>query len=283
MKKAFTASRIFSLFFIFSLVSIGFRALNNADGPPAERTGAPSEANCTACHSGSVITNGTNWNKITLTTNIPAGGYVPGVTYSITLSLAQAGITRYGFETTVRNASGNMAGSFIAGTGTFIQSSGGRSYINHIISGTSFPTGTASWTFSWKAPTGANASNVIFYVALNAANGDNTYFGDQIYTKSFSFSRDVTVTGLFDDDNIKDFRIYPNPVIDELNIEFKQNSNEPVLIHVYDLNSKQISSFKQIIDADKQLTIPLNDLNTGIYLLEINNGQTQKFMKFFKQ
>ncbi|MEI6508397.1 MAG: choice-of-anchor V domain-containing protein, partial [Bacteroidota bacterium] len=165
-----------------------FQALNNASGPPAARTGGPGESNCTVgCHSGSVITTGTNWNNISLTTNIPSGGYTPGTTYTITLSMTVTGISKWGFEATVLDGSGNMAGSFIAGTGSSIQTSGSRSYINHNSSGNLF-SNTASWTFSWTAPS-VGVSGITFYTTVNAANNDGNTSGDQIYTKSFTFGQ----------------------------------------------------------------------------------------------
>jgi len=188
MKKAFTSSRIFALFFLINLLAISFQALNNASGPPAARTGGPGESNCTVgCHSGSVITTGTNWNNISLTTNIPSGGYTPGTTYTITLSMTVTGISKWGFEATVLDGSGNMAGSFIAGTGSSIQTSGSRSYINHNSSGNLF-SNTASWTFSWTAPS-VGVSGITFYTTVNAANNDGNTSGDQIYTKSFTFGQ----------------------------------------------------------------------------------------------
>lgn len=188
MKKSFTSSRIFALFFLINLLAISFQALNNASGPPAARTGGPGESNCTVgCHSGSVITTGTNWNNISLTTNIPSGGYTPGTTYTITLSMTVTGISKWGFEATVLDGSGNMAGSFIAGTGSSIQTSGSRSYINHNSSGNLF-SNTASWTFSWTAPS-VGVSGITFYTTVNAANNDGNTSGDQIYTKSFTFGQ----------------------------------------------------------------------------------------------
>lgn len=189
MPNIFSSSKFVSIFFFLSLTLISYKAITySSSAPPVATTGGPSEGNCTSCHSGSVISSGTNWSNITLTTNIPSGGYTPGDTYAITFSLAQSSIVRYGFEATVLSSSNAMAGSFTAGTGSTILSSGSRTYIAHSSSGTSFTGGTASWTFSWTAPS-IGVGNVTFYTTMNSANNNGSTSGDQIYTKSFTFGQ----------------------------------------------------------------------------------------------
>ncbi|MFI5221172.1 MAG: choice-of-anchor V domain-containing protein [Bacteroidia bacterium] len=178
--------KIITFIFLLSLMSVSYLAFNNAAGPPSSQTGAPGETNCTSCHSGTAITSGTNWGNISFSSNIPSGGYTPGSTYSLTLSLTQSGITRYGFEITALTSSTNTAaGTLTAGSGQGSTTSGGRYYVYHSSSSNYFSSGTASWTFSWTAPT-PGVSGVAFYAAINASNNDGTSSGDQIYTKSFS-------------------------------------------------------------------------------------------------
>ncbi len=165
-----------------------FDAFTSTNQPPTGYTGAPSESNCTSCHSGTVITSGSNWNNITLSTNIPATGYVPDSTYNITLSHTQSGIVKFGFEITALNASNAKVGTLIlTNTSTMALSTGTRDYIMQKTAGTSGAGGTISWSFQWKAPA-TPAGNITFYAAVNATNNNNSDAGDQIYTKSFSFS-----------------------------------------------------------------------------------------------
>ena len=55
----------------------------------------------------------------------------------------------------------------------------------HDVSGTSAPGATKIWQFQYTTPNTVNASPV-FYVAINASNGNNSSSGDLIYTKIFS-------------------------------------------------------------------------------------------------
>lgn len=164
---------------VIGMLAIVFDAITSSNTPPAGYTGAPGDnGNCTGCHSGTAITSGTNWDNVTLTTNIPANGYVPGQTYSITLAHTQAGITRFGFQTTVLGPTNAMAGTITVtnATTTSTQTSGGRTYINQTLSGTS-GSGSISWSFNWTAPS-TGVGTITFYSVVNATNFSNTNAGD---------------------------------------------------------------------------------------------------------
>lgn len=173
---------IFSAFLLFYAIKV----LAYSTGPPDGRTNAPGESNCTACHTGTLITGGTVWNNINLTTNIPATGYVPDSLYSVTFTITQSGINKFGFETTVLETTNNTkAGILIVTNSTRTQlSTGTRDYIKHTSAGTS-GSGSNSWTFNWKAPS-TNVGSIRFYFATNAANGNNNPSGDMIYAKTFT-------------------------------------------------------------------------------------------------
>ncbi|OYU95121.1 MAG: hypothetical protein CFE21_12505 [Bacteroidetes bacterium B1(2017)] len=168
--------------FLTALIAISGVTYTNTSGPSAGLTGAPSEGSCSSCH-GASITSGTAHSSITLT-GIPAGGYSPGTTYTLTLAGASAATSKNGFQITALNSSNAMAGSFTAGTGSQALTSGSRAYVGHTSSGTS----QSSFTFSWTAPSPA-AGTVTFYVAYNATNSNSSSdVGDAVYLKSFAFT-----------------------------------------------------------------------------------------------
>lgn len=180
----------FCCLIIFTALIIGtaIDAFTSSNGAPAGYTNAPGEPNCTSCHSGSLITSGTNWDNIILTTNIPATGYIPDSTYNITLSHTQSGIVKFGFSITALNSSNNKAGVLIVTNSTTMTlTNGTRSYIGQLSSGTS-GSGSISWSFQWKAPS-TPSGNITFYTTVNASNNSNGTTGDQIYAKTFSFSQ----------------------------------------------------------------------------------------------
>lgn len=189
MQKKYSLFYVFIGLLLFVMILISYRAITYSGGPNGGLTNAPGENNCTSCHSGSLITSGTNWNNMSLTTDIPLTGYLPDSVYSITLSHSQSGIGTWGFQITVlQTSNNNMAGSFTITNSVKTQkkTSGSKEYVTHTSSGTS-GSGSNSWSFSWKAPS-SNVGDVKFYAVVNAANGNGMTSGDQIYAKTWTFS-----------------------------------------------------------------------------------------------
>lgn len=168
------------MLFTSAMLVITTVTYTSQNGPGPGLTGAPSEGNCTSCHSGTPVTSGTNFDNISLS-GIPAGGYSPGVIYTLTFNGGSAAFVKNGFQMTALSSSNGVAGSFTSSIGsqTFIGS--GRNYIGHAAGGTS----QSQWTFNWIAPT-AGVGTITFYAALNATNSSNSTVGDIIYLKTFT-------------------------------------------------------------------------------------------------
>lgn len=155
----------------------GFTATTSASisGPPAARTGAPGEMNCTDCHNAA---SGVGQIQI-----VAPASYTPGQTYQIQVKHVTTDTTRkrWGFEMTSL-ASSVMAGTFAnLNANTKIVSGSGKSYIEQTTSGTfQNQTGGATWTFNWTAPAAA-VGNITMYAAGIQANNNGSESGDQTY------------------------------------------------------------------------------------------------------
>ena len=197
-----TSTLKLTLFGLFTAFAICFGWVDhtvraNQAGPPAQRTGAPSEQTCaiSGCHTGSAVNSGSGTLNLT---GLPTGGYTLNQDYVLTVTLAQAGRVRFGFSLTVLDDQGRRAGTLaVTDSGrTFLQTSvvGGnlRQYINHNTGGSN-PNGTnqSTWSFRWTAPT-TDVGRVTFYVAGNAANNNGGESGDLIYTRNFSLQPATT-------------------------------------------------------------------------------------------
>lgn len=161
---------------------VTYAALTYSSQPPAQRTGAPGEGTCSGCHSGTSRP-GQGITIVVDTDTLTATGahfYTPGDTDTITLYLNIPG-ARNGFELTALNQTNSAAGTFILlnTANTSLQSAGGRWYVGHRSASS-----TSWWQFLWVAP--SVADTVTFYVAGNAANGNNSTSGDTIYTVAFT-------------------------------------------------------------------------------------------------
>ena len=162
-----------------------------------------------------------------------------GQTYPITITLADPGQRRWGFEVT----------PLTQGTCTIINSThtqrsieNGKTYIKHTQSGTFDNTldGPINWTFDWTAPS-ASPDQIAFYVAGNAANSSDEPTGDYIYTTSFTTNR-ATAT----DDNSPRNLIpdqlaitnFPNPFNAATQVTFNLPQAGHVALNIYDITGR---------------------------------------------
>ena len=182
--------------FLFLLLSIAVvsEVVSYTSGASPAYTGAISEGNCTSCHSSySLVTSGTQWNRIRMRSNIPSTGYLPDSTYTITITYAESGISKFGFQLTGLDTTNAAAGTFSTSdtrTSTSSTSVGGKTryYIGQTTTGSArVATDSAAWTFKWKAPS-TNVGKVKFFTTVNATNNNGSDNGDYIYKKDFTIT-----------------------------------------------------------------------------------------------
>jgi len=81
---------------------------SNSGGSPSGRSGSPIDigtCNTPGCHNSFGLNTGMG--TLSLTTDIPATGYVPGETYNININMTEVGITRFGFMASTYSADAN--------------------------------------------------------------------------------------------------------------------------------------------------------------------------------
>jgi hypothetical protein len=162
-----------------------------SSNPPNGKTGAPGEGTCISCHSSfSQVDNSPD-----LLISGP-GSYLPGQSYEIEVNILHPGQQRWGFELTPLDQ-GSITISDAVNTQMDI--SGGRSYVKQTNSGTHSGTadGPVSWIFNWTAPDNEE-SEVVFYAAANAANGNFGTSGDYIHTKSLTIQKALALPAISD-------------------------------------------------------------------------------------
>ncbi len=158
---------------------LGLLAVRYPDPPPPAHTGGFGEPTCHTCHFDGPL-------------NAPKGGlrvagfpeaFTLGQTYPITVYLTHPEMRRSGFQLAARYPDGTQAGRFVQADGIALDTLGGIAYVRP----TRAPwiADSARWHFTWVAP--AIADSVIIHVSANAANGDDSDFGDLIYTWTVRF------------------------------------------------------------------------------------------------
>ena len=114
--------------------------------------------------------------------------YTPGEQYLITVTLARPGMEAAGFQLSAREDGMSMNAGSNAGTlralDALAETLEGEAkrirYLQHTRAGAEqVKAGGAAWRFEWTAP---DEGPVIFHLAANAANGDDSPLGDFIYT-----------------------------------------------------------------------------------------------------
>lgn len=154
-----------------------------ADGPPPGRTGGFGEATCVECHRGNPVNDAAGRLRLE---GLP-DAYEMGHTYRLTVTLSRAAMQSAGFQLAVRSRNGRQAGevgpaddrSALAGP-----AAAPLRYLQHTRKGTElWVADTARWEFLWQAPAGGSEGGpVVFHLAANAANGDNSPLDDFIFT-----------------------------------------------------------------------------------------------------
>jgi hypothetical protein len=266
---------------VFFLTSYSNQAnsMRNTGGAPAGYTGSPSDGRtCTNCHSGSAATNQTGW----ITSDIPVDGYVPNTTYTITATADGVGSTKFGFQVSPQDASGILLGTLVS-TSAETQLVGSDKYITHTSSGTN-GTDSKTWTFDWTAPA-AETGSVTFYGAFNVSNANGGSSGDIIYTSSLTVDENTGI-GISDNHSISNnVLIYPNPISDQINIQYSLLKSANVEIKLFDLQGKLckilLSEIKNASNYTTSFDIGQNEITKGVYLVETtigNRSSTQKII-----
>ena len=249
--------------------------------PPVGKTGADglSDANlCTNCHVG-VVNSGAG--SIDILFNDGLAEYIAGETHNITVTVNDPNIqTKFGFEMEARDGAGNDVGEFVASAmNVAITEDSGRSYIHHLNADDN-----NTFDFEWIAPA-SGTGDVTFYAAGVAGNGnfqsseDNTYAADLAVSETFPDG--------INDPNLANIHVnvYPNPVIDQINVNYVLDATQNIQIVVMDMSGKVM---ERLFDGQQtagqqqnSFRISKENYQTGNYLLFIHGEDFFANQQFF--
>jgi len=256
----------FLIVVLVPVIGLGF-----SSGPPDDKTGAPGQGTCIDCHSSFPLNSGDG----SFTIDAPAT-YSQGETYTITITLADAGQSRWGFEFSPLDQ-GSL--TITDATNTQQSSSGSNLFAKQTSTGTFSGTddGPVNWSFDWTAPA-SSTDPVIVYATGNAANANGSTAGDYIYSAVDTIN---FATGIYDDDNPAlpgTFALtsYPNPFNANVNITFDLTRDDNVRLEVYDiagrlineLSDNRFSAGNHIITWNGRDTNG-NSIASGMYLIKM--------------
>lgn len=231
-------------------------------------TGAPGESNCTQCHSGTAQSGASQNILQVVDANFqPVTTYIPGTSYTVTVSLASNPAKR-GFSATALDGTNTMAGSFTGSGigGTQDYASGGRDYVSHTASSNTDATSIYAWT--WQAPA-TNVGPVTFYVASNEANNNGATSGDVIYISSHVINPE-SGAGIEEVSIDNNFTAGYNASSNKLDIKFDYSTAGDMHVNVVDMNGRSVFTYdlgqSQIGENHETIALP-SSVKDGMYVV----------------
>lgn len=253
---------------------IGFSFVISDNGI-AGRNGSPGETTCntSGCHTGNPL-NASGGSVIIDAPGLANGQYFPGATYPINVTVSRSGAAIFGFGFEALRSTGANAGTLAITNSSqtqlknaLIQGNSRTNVVHQMNAGVS-STGSKTFSFNWTAPA-AGTGPVTFYAAGNATNGNGSTSGDFIYTTSLALTE--SLTGI-SESNASDFEVnlFPNPVIDQLNLSFESKKQGEVMIRLISLDGKTVSTTSALVNANTSKTVAIPaPKQGGIYLVEM--------------
>lgn len=97
---------------------------------------------------------------------------------------------------------------------------------------------------------------------------------------SFSDTLFYSTVGI-ESHNYSDFKVFPNPVVDNLQIEFNYVfENEEFYMSIFDISGREIRSFESL--KQSKVSIYLGDVDSGNYFLHLRNRRLSKTINLIK-
>lgn len=135
----------------------------------------------------------------------------------------------------------------------------------------------------------ASGSQIIdwsFFGNGNLVAGTNARVSSQYSGTEGVFNTELPIVSTLSLDDFtnlnENFKVYPNPVSDKINIDFSSDFQSKVSLKLFDIQGKLVAS-KTKSNKENSVDINVDSLPTGIYLLKIMDAISSKNIKIIKQ
>jgi hypothetical protein len=255
--------------------------LLNMVQPPTGHTGSTAGINCTTgCHSGNPLNNAGG----SVVINGLPSSYTPGTayTFSVVITHNTADRIRWGFSVNAVGTNNNNVGTFSTTATNAAVNGTELSHFNAPFA----PIGN-TFTFSnlkWTAPVTPTAQeqSVTFYVAGNAANGNDDNSGDFIYTATKNITLTTTLVSELIP-GVQKWKVLNSPSVQNITVLYSLKESAVIGFSVYDMSGKllQTEVDKRLPAGDHQQQINSSKLQSGLYIIKMRSGKYQASQKVF--
>jgi hypothetical protein len=265
-------------------------------------TGAGNPTGCvrSGCHGTAVNTGITvaieldSAGVVTSSTAMGVGHYVPGFTYTVKITGTNTTaypLPYFGFQgSCTKGATAAASGASLVNCGT-LQSTGFPSnmhFVTALRSSTTFyanvvehhapiPATTGGGatgstyvvSYTWTAPpTGTGAASM--WAAVNAVNHNGgADGGDLSNTNQLVLNEALVNNAVATVENNLGFKVYPNPVANQLNLDMEHPQTGSYSISVFDVSGRMISASEIEVNGSQKNTINSGDWLPGTYRLVV--------------
>ena len=257
------------------------QVISNSGGAPSGRTGSPIDTGTcksSGCHNSFELDAGNG--SMSVFTNIPSTGYVPGQTYTVNINLTETGRGRFGFESSAFSPSANAN----IGTVALLNSNetkinpGAGNYVTHTASGIN-NTDFKDWSYDWTAPD-PGMGTVYFYTTGVIADANGNPGGDHVYT---ALDSSVQGIGIAIDPIRETFeaKVYPTVADQQVFVELENLDRGTLHLHITNISGQKVFDLEQEVTTSQFSTaIPVQSFAPGVYLMTLSHQGRRGYEKF---
>ncbi|MDB4088531.1 T9SS type A sorting domain-containing protein [Flavobacteriales bacterium] len=82
-----------------------------------------------------------------------------------------------------------------------------------------------------------------------------------------------------EENSIKEIKVYPNPFLDEINIDFEDNQVEG-MIKILNISGRVI--IEKRINNHKKMRVNLSEVPSGVYIVSLESNEQKRYAKIVK-
>ena len=284
-----------NFYILLSILFVGYifmgHSAGRADSQNWGNTGAPgdeTEANgdsrtCISCHGSNAISVDLGIDiQNTDGSPLENNAYIPGATYnmSVTITASVGNPSGYGFQmlalTDADEQEVNTWANPSANAEIALAGNTGRTYVEHATTSTS-----NTFTMDWTAPE-SGLGDVTFYSCGNGVNRNNSSSGDGATCSTLTLTEAQSNSVVNLNSDALQFELSPNPATDQIQVTINTQLKDDFQLNILNMNGQLIRSQVWSSTTNDKVNLDVNELNAGMYFIQLTNASYSSTSKWIK-